>query len=443
MAERVVHVPASSDVVDICARLLRFDTTNYGNGDSAGERDAAEFVAQVLSDAGVESTIYESAPGRASVVARLAGQDPTLPALLVQGHLDVVPATAADWTVPPFSGEIHDGCLWGRGAVDMKDFCAMVLAVVRSLATSGRRPRRDIVLAFVADEEDRGEFGANWLTARHRDLFDGCAAAISESGGYTYHVRAADGRPVRLYPVATAERGTAHLRLSASGRAGHGSRRNDENAVLRLVGALHRLSGHQWPVRLTPTVTAFLERTGAALGVETDLSDVDATLARLGAAAGLVESTVRNSTTPTVLEAGYKVNVIPSVATALVDTRTLPGTEDDLLRDIDSLLGPHVRREFLTRQPAVEAPVDSAWFSAMADALRSQDPGAVVVPYCMGGGTDAKAFSRLGIDCYGFAPLWLPKGFAYRAMAHGVDERVPVEGLRFGAEVLDHFFTHC
>ncbi|SFB54304.1 Acetylornithine deacetylase/Succinyl-diaminopimelate desuccinylase [Amycolatopsis marina] len=443
MAERVVNVPAHNDVVDLCARLVRFDTTNHGNGDSAGERDAAEFVAQVLSDAGVESTIYESAPGRANVIARLSGRDPSLPALLVQGHLDVVPAAAADWTVPPFSGEIRDGYLWGRGAVDMKDFCAMVLSAVRSMAASGRKPRRDVVLAFVADEEDRGDFGAHWLTAKHPDLFDGCAAAISESGGYTYHVPAADGRTVRLYPVATAERGTAHLRISATGRAGHASRRNDENAVLRLVGALHRLSEHRWPVRLTPTVTAFLERAGAALDVQIDLSDVDATLARLGPAAGLVESTVRNSTTPTVLDAGYKVNVIPSLASAQVDTRTLPGTEDDLLRELDTLLGPHVEREFLTRQPAVEAPVDSTWFSSMADALRSQDPAAVVVPYCMGGGTDAKAFSALGIDCYGFAPLWLPEGFPYRAMAHGVDERVPVEGLRFGAAVLDHFLSHC
>jgi acetylornithine deacetylase/succinyl-diaminopimelate desuccinylase-like protein len=231
------------------------------------------------------------------------------------------------------------------------------------------------------------------------------------------------------------------MRLTATGRAGHGSRRNDENAVVKLIGTLDRLAQYEWPIRLTPTVTAFLERTGEALGVQVDLSDVDGTLVRLGKAAPLVENTVRNSTRPTVLKAGYKVNVIPSIAEAEVDTRTLPGTEDELLSTVDSLLGPGVTREFVARMPAIQAPVDSPWFDAMADAIRSQDPDAVVVPYCMGGGTDAKAFARLGIPGYGFAPLWLPEGFDYRAMAHGVDERVPVQGLHFGVRVLDTFLS--
>ncbi|WP_158891762.1 M20/M25/M40 family metallo-hydrolase [Amycolatopsis anabasis] len=430
---------ADADVVELCASLVRFDTTNRGNGDSAGERDAAEFVAGVLADAGVESKIIESAPRRANVIARIPGRDPSLPALLLQGHLDVVPAEASDWSVPPFSGEIRDGYLWGRGAVDMKDFCAMVLAVV----ASGLRPRRDLVLAFVADEEDRGEYGAHWLAAEHRSLFEGCAAAISESGGYTYHVPAADGRTVRLYPVATAERGTAHLRLTARGRAGHGSRPNDENAVIRLVGALHRIAEHRWPIRLTPAVEAFLRRTGEALGVPVDLTDVDATVDRLGPAGALVRPTIRNSTTPTMLDAGYKVNVIPTLAQAQVDTRVLPGTLDELLAEVDALLGAGVDREFVANQPAVQAPVDSPWFTAMADALRAEDPEAVVVPYCLGGGTDAKAFSPLGIQCYGFSPLLLPEGFPYRAMAHGVDERVPVDGLRFGVRVLERFLANC
>lgn len=426
-----------ADVAELCARLVRFDTTNRGHGDSAGEREAAEFVAEVLAGAGIEPKVLESAPRRANVLARVPGTDPSLPALLVQGHLDVVPADAADWSVHPFSGEVRDGCLWGRGTVDMKDFCAMVLALV----AEGLQPRRDLVLAFVADEEDRGEWGAHWLAAEHREYFAGCAAAISESGGYTYHVPAADGRIVQLYPVGTAERGTAHTRLTARGRAGHGSRRNDENAVVRLVDALHRVAAHRWPVQLTPTVEAFLVRTGAALGVEVDLSDVDGTLARLGPAASLAENTVRNSCTPTMLDAGYKVNVIPSVAHAQLDTRVLPGTEADLLAQLDALLGPGVEREFVAHQPPVQAPVDSPWFTAMAGALRAEDPAAVVVPYCMGGGTDAKAFSPLGIDCYGFAPLWLPEGFPYRALAHGVDERVPVEGLEFGKRVLRNLLS--
>lgn len=426
-----------AEVTELLARLVRFDTTNRGHGDSEGEREAAEFVAGVLSDAGVEPKILESAPRRANVLARVPGTEPDLPPLLVQGHLDVVPADAADWSVDPFSAEVRDGCLWGRGAVDMKDFCAMVLALV----SEGLRPRRDLVLAFVADEEDKGEYGAHWLVREHPEFFEGCAAAISESGGYTYHVPAADGRTVRLYPVGTAERGTAHLRLTARGRAGHGSRRNDENAVVRLVDALHRIAGHRWPVHLTPTVEAFLTRTGAALGAEVDLSDVDGTLARLGPAASLVENTVRASARPTMLQAGYKVNVIPSVAQAQVDVRTLPGMDEEVVATIDALLGEGVEREFVSRGIPVQAPVASPWFDAMAEALRAEDPEAVVVPYCMGGGTDAKAFSTLGIACFGFAPLWLPPGFPYRELAHGVDERVPLEGLEFGKRVLGHLLA--
>jgi acetylornithine deacetylase/succinyl-diaminopimelate desuccinylase-like protein len=373
----------------------------------------------------------------------VSGSDRSLPPLLVHAHLDVVPADPAEWTVAPFAGEIRDGFVWGRGAVDMKDMCATLLSVLDRWSAQDRGPRRDIVLAFVADEEDRGEWGAQWLVEEHPELFDGVAAAIGESGGYTVRASSAAGEPVRLYPVATAERGTAHLRLTAVGQAGHGSRRNDANAVVRLIAALHRLTAHEWPVVLTPAVKAFLERAGAALGVEVDLSDVDATLCRFGAAAKVAENTVRNSTTPTVLSAGYKVNVIPGLAQAEVDTRVLPGTQDELLAEVDRLLGPDVRREFTVNQPPVQAPVDSPWFTAMADALEAEDPGAVVVPFCMGGGTDAKAFARLDIDCYGFAPLWLPETFDHRTMAHGVDERVPVEGLRFGANVLDRFLSNC
>lgn len=437
-----ISPPAGPDhgVAELAAALIRFDTTNHGGGDSAGEREAAEFVAAELTGAGLAPTLLESAPRRANVVARVPGTDPAAPALLVHGHLDVVPAVAAEWTVPPFAGEVRDGYLWGRGAVDMKDMCAMVLAAVRSWPARGVRPRRDIVLAFVADEEDSGEFGADWLVRAHPGLFDGCRAAISESGGYTFGVNG-----VRLYPVAAAERGTMHLRLDATGRAGHGSRPNQDNAVVKLLDAVDRIRNHRWPVRLTPVVRAYLEGAGAALGVDVDLSSsdaVDATVGKLGRAGKLAAGVVRNSVTPTVLLAGYKVNVIPATAQAQLDVRALPGHADELLTTIDALLGDGVRRSFITNTEPVSAPLDSPWFAAMADALRAEDPHAAVVPYCMGGGTDAKAFARLGIDGYGFAPLGLPTDpdeYDYRAMAHGVDERVPVDGLRFGARVLDRF----
>jgi acetylornithine deacetylase/succinyl-diaminopimelate desuccinylase-like protein len=428
-------------VEELCAELIRFDTTNLGNGESAGERDAAEYVATHLTDAGLTPTLLERSPRRSNVVARLSGTDPSLPPLLVHAHLDVVPADPAEWTVPPFAGELRDGFVWGRGAVDMKDMCATLLTVLHRWSAQGRRPRRDIVFAFVADEEDKGAWGAHWLVTEHRSLFADCAAAIGESGGYTVRAATGAGVPVRLYPVAAAERGTAHMRLTTTGRAGHGSRRNDDNAVVTMIEALHKLASHTWPVHLTPAVQAFFAEAGPALGIDIDLNDMDATLRRLGPAAKIVENTIRNSTTPTVLNAGYKVNVIPGTAEAQVDTRVLPGTEEEMLAEVDRLIGPGVRREHLQRQPPVQAPVDSPWFAAMRAALLAHDPEGIVVPFCMGGGTDAKAFASLGMHCYGFAPLWLPENFDHRLMAHGVDERVPVEGLRFGVNVLDTFLS--
>jgi len=429
-------------VVDLCSALVRIDTTNRGGGDCEGEREAAELVAASLASSGLAPVLLESAPRRANVVARVPGTDPSLPALLVHAHLDVVPAQAADWTVPPFSGEVDaDGYLWGRGAVDMKDMCAAVLSTLRSWSLRGLAPRRDIVVAFVADEEADGDYGAHWLAERHPELLDGCVAAIGESGGFTF---GSPGTP-RLYPIGTAERGTLHLRLTATGRAGHASRPNSANPVIALVDTLSRIAGHRWPVHLTPAVEAYLTGAAAALGVDADLADpstVDNLVAKLGRAGTLAAATIRISSTPTVLSAGSKVNVIPSTATAEVDIRTLPGTVDDVLSTVDSLLGPGVRYEFIARRDAVAAPPDSPWYDAMAAALRTEDPDAVVLPYCLGGGTDAKAFAAMGIDCYGFAPLRLPLDpaeYDYRAMAHGVDERVPVDGLRFGARVLDRF----
>lgn len=431
-------------VEELCAELIRFDTTNLGAGKSLrGERAIAEFVAAHLTDSGLNPTLLERGKERSNVVVRVPGADTALPPLLVHAHLDVVPADADEWTVPPFAGEIRDGYVWGRGAVDMKDMCASLLTVLSRWQAAGTTPRRDIVIAFVADEEDTGEWGAHWLVDQHPELFEGCAAAIGESGGYTVHTHRTDSTPVRLYPVATAERGTSHLRLTATGRAGHGSRRNEDNAVTKLVHAVSRLAAHRWPVHLTPAVQAFLEQAAPALGVEVDWTDMDITLERLGAAAKIIENTVRNSTTPTVLDAGYKVNVIPGAASALIDTRVLPGTEDALMAEVDRLIGPDIHREYVQHQPPVQAPVDSPWFDAMAASLRAFDPDAIVVPFCMGGGTDAKAFARLGIDCFGFAPLLLPTGFNLHRMAHGVDERVPVEGLRFSVNVLDRFLSTC
>ncbi|WP_406175297.1 M20/M25/M40 family metallo-hydrolase [Streptomyces sp. NBC_00996] len=425
---------ALDEVVRFTSDLIRIDTTNRGGGDCQ-ERPAAEYAATRLSEAGLEPTLLERTKGRTNVVARIEGTDPSAEALLVHGHLDVVPAQAQDWSVHPFSGEIRDGVVWGRGAVDMKNMDAMILAVVRAWARDGVRPRRDIVIAFTADEEASAEDGSGFLADQHPGLFEGCTEGVSESGAFTFH----DGGGRQLYPIAAGERGTGWLKLTAHGRAGHGSKVNRSNAVTRLAAAITRIGAYEWPLRLTPTVRAALTELAALYGIDGDLDDVDGLLEKLGPAAALVEATVRNSSNPTMLSAGYKINVIPGEAVAYVDGRYLFGGEDEFRTTLDRLTGPDVEWEFHHREVALQAPVDSVTYAKMRAAVEEFAPEGHVVPYCMSGGTDAKQFSRLGITGYGFAPLKLPEGFDYQALFHGVDERVPVEALHFGVRVLDRF----
>ncbi|MGW3437678.1 M20/M25/M40 family metallo-hydrolase [Streptomyces bacillaris] len=429
---------ALDEVVTFTSDLIRIDTTNRGGGDCR-ERPAAEYVAERLADAGIEPTLLERTPGRTNVVARIPGTDPSADALLVHGHLDVVPAEPADWSVHPFSGEVRDGVVWGRGAVDMKNMDAMVLATVRGWAREGFRPPRDIVIAYTADEEDSAVDGSGFLADRHAGLFEGCTEGISESGAFTFHA----GQGLSLYPIGAGERGTGWLKLSAEGRAGHGSKVNRENAVTAVAAAVARIGEHEWPVRLTPTVRAAITEIAALHGITVDLDDpgfdVPQLLAKLGPAATLVQNTIRNSSNPTMLGAGYKVNVIPGHATAFVDGRFVPGGEDEFNETLDRLTGPLVSWEFYHREQALLAPVDSPTYARLRAAVEKFDPGAHAVPYCMSGGTDAKQFAKLGITGYGFSPLKLPPGIDYQALFHGVDERVPVDALHFGVRVLDHY----
>lgn len=430
---------AESEVVDLCRELIRIDTSNYGDHSGPGERAAAEYVAEKLAEVGLEPEIFESHPGRASTVARIEGEDSSRPALLIHGHLDVVPANAADWTHDPFSGEVADGCVWGRGAVDMKDMDAMTLAVVRERLRSGRKPPRDVVLAFLADEEAGGLYGARHLVDTKPELFEGVTEAIGEVGGFSFTVN----EDVRLYLIETAQKGMHWMRLTVDGTAGHGSMTNRDNAITELSEAVARLGRHEFPVRLTKSVRGFLDELGDALGVELDPEDMDATLARLGGIAKIIGATLRNTANPTMLGSGYKVNVIPGQATAHVDGRFLPGHEEEFLADLDRILGPRVKREDVHADKALETTFDGALVDAMATALKAEDPIARAVPYCLSGGTDAKSFDDLGIRCFGFAPLQLPPELDFAGMFHGVDERVPVEGLQFGVRVLDRFLDAC
>lgn len=428
-------VTGEDEVVDLCRELIRIDTSNYGDHSGPGERTAAEYVAEKLAEVGLEPQIFESHRGRASTVARIEGEDPSRPALLIHGHTDVVPANAGDWTHHPFSGEIADGCVWGRGAVDMKDMDAMTLAVVRDRLRSGRRPPRDIVLAFLADEEAGGTYGARHLVDKHPDLFEGVTEAISEVGGFSFTVN----EQRRLYLIQTAEKGMHWMKLTVAGTAGHGSMIHRDNAITELSEAVARLGRHRFPVRVTKTTRAFLDELGDALGTELDPEDMEATLATLGGIAKLIGATLSHTANPTQLNAGYKVNVIPSEATAYVDGRFLPGFEEEFLADLDRILGPRVRREDVHADRAVETTFDGALVEAMQSALLAEDPAAKAIPYMLSGGTDAKSFDDLGIRSFGFAPLKLPPELDFAGMFHGVDERVPVDALRFGVRVLDRF----
>jgi acetylornithine deacetylase/succinyl-diaminopimelate desuccinylase-like protein len=431
---------AEDEVVDLCRDLIRIDTTNTGDtATSKGERVAAEYVAEKLSEVGLEVFLTESEKGRASVVARIEGADRSRPGLLLHGHLDVVPAQASDWSVDPFAGEIRDGYLWGRGAVDMKDMDAMILALARQWQRTGTKPPRDVVVAFLADEEAGGALGAHYMVDNHPELFEGCTEGVSEVGGFSVSIGASD----RLYLIETAEKGIGWMKLTARGRAGHGSMISGDNAVTALAEAVAAIGRYEFPFVMTDTVAAFLTEASRALGLEVDLDDPEQTIAKLGPVARIINATIRNTANPTMLDAGYKANVVPGTAHAVIDGRFLPGQQEQFEAAIDDLLGPTVTREWIRCQPALETTFDGALVDAMIGALKAEDPGAHPVPYMLSGGTDAKAFAKLGIRGFGFAPLKLPADLDFSGLFHGVDERVPVDALRFGVRVLDRFVANA
>lgn len=432
---------AENDVVDLCRGLIRLDSSNFGDSPlTVGEADAAEYAAQMLREAGWDPEVFTTTDSsRRGVHLRVPGTDPTAGALLLHGHLDVVPAIAADWSHPPFAAEVENGFIWGRGAVDMKDMDAMILAVLRGWGREGVRPRRDIVILLLPDEEAGGRHGAHWLTAHRPEIFAGITEAVGEVGGFSITVR----DDLRLYPIQTAEKGMRWMRLHAAGRAGHGSMIHDDNAITQLCEAVVRVGTYEWPERRTATVDRFLGELSEAFGVDLAVHDNEELVRKLGTLGLLVGATLRNTANPTMLEAGYKHNVIPGEAYAAIDGRTVPGFEEEFERTIRELVGPDITIEHVVDDIALEAPFDTLSVDLMASALRAEDPHARAIPYMISGGTDAKAFHRLGIACYGFSPLQMPADLDYWRLFHGVDERVPLDGLTFGVRVLDRFLRQA
>ena len=421
--------PLHPEVVRIARDLIRFDTSNFGGGKAHGEREAAEYVGAYLEGIGLVPEFYEPIPRRTNVMARVPGRDSSKPALVVHGHLDVVPAMAEEWSVDPFAGEIREGMLWGRGAVDMKNMDAMILTSVADILRSGEQPERDLVLAFFADEENGGVEGSALVVKDRADWFSGATEAISEVGGYSITV---DDR--RAYLLQVGEKALIWIRMVAKGRAGHGSRLHEDNAIVKLAAAVSAIGAARWPIRLTPTTEALLQGLSDLSG--RPLDDPDALAAAAGPAEAFLRSTFRTTTNPTVLAAGYKHNVIPERAEALIDVRVIPGTEDDVLAELRQLVGDDIVIETVVRDIGMETPFAGPLVDAMVSALGRHDPGVPVIPYLLGAGTDNKALTTLGITGYGFAPLRLPGDLDFTGMFHGVDERVPVESLVFGQQVL-------
>ena len=428
------------EVVEFASELIRIPSVNTGDPATIGDGEAvaAKYLQGKLEEVGYETDYIEAVAGRGNVVARLAGADPDRGALLIHGHVDVVPANAAEWTVDPFSGAVQDGYVWGRGAVDMKDMVAMTLAVARDFKRRNVIPPRDLIFCFVSDEEAGGVFGAEWLVDNKPEWFTGATEAISEVGGFSINVD--DTR--RAYLVAAAEKGVAWATLTATGRAGHGSMIAEDNAVTSIAEAVATLGRHEFPIVRTATVDAFLTSITELTGLEFPEDDLEGAIAKLGPVSRIVNATLRNTANPTMLTAGYKANVIPSSAQATVDCRILPGQVESFTAEVERLVGENVTVDWFL-SPPLEYPFEGPLVEAMKASVRAEDEHGHPIPYMLSGGTDNKAFSRLGIAGFGFSPLRLPADLDFSSLFHGVDERVPVDALQFGVRVLQRFLTTC
>jgi len=426
------------DCIKMCQELIQIPSVNYGEG-RGDEKAVADYVAAKLAEVGIVSELIVTGENRVNVVAKIEGSNAERPGLVLHGHLDVVPVNAADWSVDPFGGIIKDGYIWGRGAVDMKDMDAMILAVARAWKRAGFVPERNILLVFFADEEAGSEYGSRWLVKNRPEIFSGYSEAVSEVGGFSVTLDTGD----RLYFVEGAQKGINWLKLTANGSAGHGSFINKENAITKLSNAVARIGSHEWPQIETKTGAKFFKKIAELTGNTYDATNVRPLLKHIGGAARMMGATIQNTSNPTMLEAGYKANVIPQTASAVVDGRFLPGYEEDLLNTIKALAGPDIDIEVLVRDKALEVEFSGPLVDAMCSAIAQFDPEGIPVPYLMSGGTDNKALSDLGIIGYGFSPVKLPPDLDFFALFHGVDERIPVDGLKFGVKVLNSFLQNC
>lgn len=419
------------DVVELLQRLIRFDTTN-----PPGEEEACvAFVESLLESAGIACERYEKAPGRPNLVARHAG-DGDGPPLLLYGHVDVVTTEGQPWTRPPFAGELADGDVWGRGALDMKGGVAMIVRAF--LDAHERRAATPLVLCVLSDEENGGDLGAAFLADEHPEAFGGARHALGEFGGTTQWV---GGRPI--YPIQVAEKQIGWLRATARGPAGHGALGVQGSATGKLGRFLAALEERKLPVHVTPIVEQWftamadaLPEAGDALRALLDPDTTDAAVEALGARGRQLDRVLRNTVSPTILHGGTKINVVPASVQVELDGRILPGfTPDDLIAEVHALAGDEVELELVRHDPGPPEP-DLAFYEPLAGILRELDPDAIPVPMLQAGVTDARHLARAGIQTYGWLPLRLPQDFDLWPLVHNADERVPADALAFGVEAI-------
>lgn len=437
------HKPLTRHEEDRIAKdlqaLIRIDTTNPP-GD---EEHCAVQIADWLKEFGVESRLIKTAPKRKAVVARLKG-DGSKPPLLMAGHMDVVPANPAEWTHPPFGGEIHEGCIWGRGAIDMKNFLAMSLGVLRHVSEKGVALKRDLIFCAVPDEEIACEFGSKYVVDHHADLVK-AEYMLGEGGGFS---QVMDGK--WFYPIEAAEKGIAWMKMKATGRPGHGSMPHEDMAIYKLAEALKKIEKTRLPQHKVKTVGVFIDALSShmafpknlALKALTTPGVSDLILENLmpdKKSASVFKVFLSNSVAPTALSGGSNANVIPSEVSVVLDGRTLPGQDaQSLIRELKAMLGNDLTFELMHELPPLEFDTHNDVFRTLTKCVKDHHHGAVPTAYMAPGYTDAKYFSRLGAICYGFAPVMLDpqRGLNYGEMFHGIDERIPVDGLAWGSQVL-------
>ena len=432
---------ACAEATEILRDLLRIDTTNAPDI-PGNETEACRYLKKLLEAEGIPCELLESAPGRGNLVARLQGDGSGGEPILLSAHVDVVPADEEHWDHPPFGAEIHDGFIYGRGAIDMKNMAAMELAAMLLLKRSGRVLKRDLIFAAVADEEAGCEYGSLWLAENHPELIRG-EYAISEIGGFTLH---SGGK--RFYPVQIAEKGVCWLTIRAEGSPGHGSLPNKDNPIPKIARAAEKLGVSRLPHHRTAVVERFIGQLAdnhtfpnstvlrsllrpsvAGLILDSIFPDKDL--------ASSFDAMLHNTANPTILRSGLKVNQVPGEASLQVDGRLLPGkTGADLVEEIEALIGPGYSITIDREMPAVEGDPDDPMAAHIRDVLARHDPGGIPIPTMIPGFTDAKAYDRLGMKCWGFSPVRLPADVKFAQMFHGHNERIPVEGFHFGVKAL-------